>query len=62
MDLTAEFYLQTLETVFVSHLLPRALMKTRRRRIDLAAVHRPALLTIDGENDDVTDRGQCRAA
>jgi poly(3-hydroxybutyrate) depolymerase len=62
MDLTAEFYLQTLDTVFVSHLLPRALMKTRGRRVDLAAIRRPALLTIEGENDDVTGRGQCRVA
>jgi poly(3-hydroxybutyrate) depolymerase len=62
MDLTAEFYLQTVETVFVAHLLPRGLMTHRGRRIDLGAITRPALMTVEGEKDDITGSGQCRAA
>jgi poly(3-hydroxybutyrate) depolymerase len=62
MDLTAEFYLQTVDTVFVKHLLPRGLMTHRRRPIDLAAIRRPALMTVEGEKDDITGTGQCRAA
>jgi poly(3-hydroxybutyrate) depolymerase len=62
MDLTAEFYLQTVDTVFVRHLLPRGLMMHRGRPVDLSAIARPALMTIEGERDDITGTGQCRAA
>jgi len=62
MDLTAEFYLQTVDQVFVKHLLPRRQMVHRGRLIDLAAIRRPALLTIEGEKDDITGVGQCAAA
>jgi poly(3-hydroxybutyrate) depolymerase len=61
MDLTAEFYLQTVDTVFVHHLLPRGLMTYRGRRVDLAAIRAP-LMTVEGEKDDITGTGQCRAA
>jgi poly(3-hydroxybutyrate) depolymerase len=62
MDLTAEFYLQTVDTVFVQHLLPRGLMTSRGRPVDLTAICRPALMTVEGEKDDITGTGQCRAA
>lgn len=62
MDLTAEFYLQTVDSVFVKHLMPRGLMTHRGRAVDLAAIKRPALMTIEGEKDDITGTGQCRAA
>ena len=62
MDLTAEFYLQTVDTVFVQHLMPRGLMTHRGRAVDLAAIKRPALMTVEGEKDDITGTGQCRAA
>jgi poly(3-hydroxybutyrate) depolymerase len=62
MDLTAEFYLQTVDNVFVQHLMPRGLMTHRGRPVDLAAIKRPALMTIEGEKDDITGTGQCRAA
>jgi len=62
MDLAAEFYLQTVDTVFVKHQLPRGLMTHRGRPIELAAIRRPALMTVEGEKDDITGRGQCRAA
>jgi len=62
MDLSAEYYLQTLETVFIDHLLPRGLMQHRGRPVDLKAIHRCALMTIEGEKDDITGRGQTAAA
>ena len=62
MDLTAEFFLQTVDTVFVQHLMPRGLMTHRGRRVDLAAIRRAALMTVEGEKDDITGTGQCRAA
>jgi poly(3-hydroxybutyrate) depolymerase len=62
MDLTAEFFLQTVDTVFVNHRLPKGEMVHRRRRVDLRHVRRVALMTIEGEKDDITGIGQCRAA
>ncbi|WP_099508342.1 polyhydroxyalkanoate depolymerase [Microvirga ossetica] len=62
MDLSAEYYLQTLETVFIDHLLPRGLMRHRGRPVDLKAIHRCAVMTIEGEKDDITGRGQTVAA
>ena len=62
MDLSAEYYLQTLETVFIDDLLPRGLMRHRGRPVDLKAIHRCALMTIEGEKDDITGRGQTVAA
>jgi poly(3-hydroxybutyrate) depolymerase len=62
MDLTAAFYLQTIDSVFVRHLLPRGLMTSRGRAVDLSAIRRPALMTVEGEMDDITGKGQCGAA
>ena len=62
MDLTAEFYMQTIETVFVQHALPRGEMKFRDERVDLTAIRRTGLLTIEGENDDISGLGQTQAA
>ena len=62
MDLTAEFFLQTIETVFVRHALPKGEMVHRGRRVDLKAIRRVALMTIEGEKDDITGIGQCAAA
>jgi poly(3-hydroxybutyrate) depolymerase len=62
MDLTAEYYMQTIETVFVEHSLPKGEMKHRGRPIDLAAIHRCALMTVEGENDDISGVGQTYAA
>ncbi len=62
MDLTAEFFLQTVDQVFVRHLMPRGMMTHRGRRIDLADIRRVALMTVEGEKDDITGIGQCRAA
>lgn len=62
MDLTAEFYLQTIDTVFVRHLMPKGEMSHRGQPVDLSAIRRVALMTIEGEKDDITGRGQCSAA
>ena len=62
MDLTAEFYLETIASVFVEHRLPRGLMHHRNRKVDLAAIKNVALMTIEGENDDITGKGQCSSA
>jgi poly(3-hydroxybutyrate) depolymerase len=62
MDLAAEFYLQTVETVFVRHALPRGEMTHRGVRIDPAKIRRVALFTIEGENDDISGVGQTEAA
>ncbi len=62
MDLSAEFYLQTIDVVFQNHLLPRGLMVSRGRPVEAAAIRRTALLTIEGERDDISGVGQTRAA
>ncbi len=62
MDLTAEFFLQTVDTVFVNHHMPKGVMAHRNRRVDLSRIRRVALMTVEGENDDITGVGQCRAA
>ena len=62
MDLTAEFYLQTVETVFVRHALPKGEMNHRDVRVDPAQIRRVALLTIEGEHDDISGVGQTEAA
>ncbi len=62
MDLTAEFYLQTIETVFVRHLLPEGKMTHDNQYIDLTAINRTALMTVEGEKDDISGLGQTKAA
>ena len=68
MDIPAEFYLQTVETVFQEHLLPRSMMKWHDKLSDTCLPVRPqdikhtALLTIEGELDDISARGQTTAA
>ena len=62
MDLTAEFYLQTIEVVFIEHALANGTLKHRGKLVDLGAIRNVALFTIEGENDDITGRGQTEAA
>ncbi|MBV8188889.1 MAG: polyhydroxyalkanoate depolymerase [Alphaproteobacteria bacterium] len=61
MDLTAEFYLQTVEVVFKEHLLPRGLWVSHGRPVDPAAIE-TALMTVEGELDDISGIGQTKAA
>ena len=62
MDLAAEYYLQTVDTVFVRHALPKGEMMHRDRRVDPSRIKRVALLTIEGEHDDISGVGQTEAA
>ena len=62
MDLAAEFYLQTVETVFVRHALPKGEFTHRGVRVDPAQIRRVALMTVEGENDDISGVGQTEAA
>ena len=62
MDLAAEFYLQTVDTVFIRHALPKGEMTHRGRMIDPSLIKRVALLTVEGEHDDISGVGQTEAA
>lgn len=62
MDLTAEFYLQTVDVVFMQHALPKGEMMHRGERVDTQAIRKVALLTVEGENDDISGVGQTEAA
>ncbi|WP_294389771.1 polyhydroxyalkanoate depolymerase [uncultured Sphingomonas sp.] len=61
-DMTAEFYLQTIDVVFQRQLLPRGEMTHRGRKVDPGAITDVALLAIEGERDDISGIGQTRAA
>lgn len=62
MDVPAEFYLETVSAVFQQHLLARGRLTWRGRRVDPGAIRRTALLTVEGENDDICSPGQTLAA
>jgi poly(3-hydroxybutyrate) depolymerase len=62
MDLAAEFYLQTVEKIFIRHEVPLGLLRHHGERIDLHAIRRTALLTVEGEKDDISGVGQTYAA
>jgi len=62
MDLTAEYYLQTIERVFQKHLLAEGRYYYRDRLVDPAKITDIALMTVEGENDDITGLGQTEAA
>lgn len=61
-DMTAEFYLQTIEHVFQEHSLPKGTFNHRGKLINPDAVCDTALLAIEGERDDISGIGQTRAA
>jgi poly(3-hydroxybutyrate) depolymerase len=61
-DMTAEFYLQTIDVVFQRHALPKGEYIHRGERIDPAAIVDIALLAIEGERDDISGLGQTKAA
>lgn len=62
MDLTAEFYLQTVDKVFVRHELPKGEMMHRDKPVDLVSIRRCAIMAIEGERDDISGVGQTLAA
>src|SRR4051812_45714505 len=61
-DMTAEFYLQTVDVVFQRHLLPKGQLEHHGRLVDPAAIRDTALLAIEGERDDISGLGQTKAA
>jgi poly(3-hydroxybutyrate) depolymerase len=61
-DLSADFYLETVSQVFQEHALPKGEMRFRGRPVNPAAIRRTALLTIEGERDDICAIGQTLAA
>jgi poly(3-hydroxybutyrate) depolymerase len=61
-DMTAEFYLQTIDVVFQTHALPKGEYIHRGKRVDPAAITDIGLLAIEGERDDISGLGQTRAA
>ena len=61
-DMTAEFYLQTVEEVFQKHSLPNNVFRHRGEVVDLGRIRDSALLAIEGERDDISGIGQTKAA
>ncbi len=62
MDLTAEFYLETVENVFITHSLPKGEIMHHSVQVRTDAIRRCALMTVEGEKDDISGIGQTRAA
>ena len=61
-DMTAEFYLETIDVVFQRHLLPKGKMMHRGEKVDPKAIKHVPLLAIEGEKDDISGVGQTKAA
>jgi len=62
LDMPAEYYLETVDVVFQRHLLPKGLWDVRGERVDPSAIKHTAVMTIEGELDDISGQGQTRAA
>ena len=62
LDLPAEFYIETVQWVFQEHHLPLGKMTFRGRKVDPKAIRQTALLTVEGERDDICAVGQTMAA
>jgi poly(3-hydroxybutyrate) depolymerase len=62
LDLPAEFYLETVQWVFQDHQLPLGTLKYRGRTVNAKAIRKTALLTVEGERDDICAVGQTMAA
>src|SRR3546814_8326017 len=58
----AEYYIDTVRVVFKEHLLPRGLWEINGERVDPSKISGTAMLTIEGELDDISGQGQTRAA
>jgi poly(3-hydroxybutyrate) depolymerase len=61
-DLSAEFYLETVGKVFQDYALAKGEFAVRGEKVDLAAIRRTALFTVEGERDDICSIGQTVAA
>ena len=62
LDLTAEFYLETVRIIFQEHALPLGKLEWHGNKVDPRAIRRTALLTVEGERDDICAVGQTVAA
>jgi poly(3-hydroxybutyrate) depolymerase len=62
LDLTAEFYLETVRYIFQEYLLPLGKLKHHGETVDPSAIRRTMLLTVEGERDDICAVGQTVAA
>jgi polyhydroxyalkanoate depolymerase len=62
LDMPAEFYLQTVDEVFQRSLLPQGTFVWRGRKVDLGAITRTGVLTVEGQRDDICGAGQTSAA
>lgn len=62
MDIPAEFYVETLQRIFMEHHLPRGTSTWRGQRVDPSAIRETALLTVEGAEDDMCPPGQTEAA
>jgi poly(3-hydroxybutyrate) depolymerase len=62
LDLTEEFYLQTIDIVFQQHLLPKGELTHRGQRVRPDLITDIGLMTVEGENDDISGIGQTQAA
>ena len=62
LDLTEEFYLQTIDIVFQNHLLAKNELEHRGRKVDLSKITDIGLMTVEGEKDDISGVGQTQAA
>src|SRR5215211_4203904 len=61
MALPAEYFLQTVDTVFVNHWLPKGEMMHRGQPVDLLSIRRCAIMVVEGEKDDISGVGQTYA-
>lgn len=62
MDTPADFYIETVDRIFKRHLLPLGAFTHHGRLVNTAAVEKTALMTIEGELDDISAPGQTEAA
>ena len=62
LDLTSEFYLETVRLIFQEHALPLNKLQWRGQRVDPSAIRKTMLLTVEGERDDICAVGQTVAA
>ena len=62
LDLSAEFYLETIEWIFQDSRLATGTLTWRGQPVNMKAIRRPSLLTVEGERDDICGLGQTQAA
>lgn len=62
LDLSAEFYLETVQRIFQEYQLPTGTVQWHGRKVEPRAIKRTALLTVEGEKDDICAVGQTSAA